>query len=140
MYLTIFGNIDGMREGLTNLFILKDRPPQVPSDVRVRTARRRKEIKAAVFLKVPDSPRVDAPEVHLSGLKGQAERELIRKDAKDHGIQPRPGSVEVIRVAYDAQIFIGLPLVEAERSRSHRIAIEVLRPPFLRFAFENVSG
>ena len=120
-------------------FILKDRAPEVPADVSIGAAWRREDIEALVFLEVSDSPRIDAPEVHLPGFKSQPERELVRKHSKDDGIEPGARRVEVVRIPGDAHIFVRFPLIEPEGPCPHGIAIEVHCPPVRCLAIEDVS-
>ena len=133
-------HIDGMREGSSHERVLEERAFEVPSDVGVAARRGREDIEARVVHEGIHGPRLSTPKVHLSGFKGETQRELVGHEPVNDPIHPRAGGIEVIWIPLHADEFVGLPLCKAERARSNRRAIEVLRPPARGLSLEKMRG
>ena len=76
-------HINGLGHGLTDAQILEHRSAEIPPDVVVHIPRCAEEIESAIFFKTLYRPRIDGPEIDLTGLKGKLESQRVGQDTED---------------------------------------------------------
>ena len=129
-----------MRQRPPHAHILEKRAAQIPTDVGIRGTRRGENRETFVVEERAHRPGVHSPEIHLPCFESEAQGEGVGQDAEDDGVEPWSRRTPVIFAADQPQIFIRAPLTKAERTGSHRPAVEVFRPPLRGFSPQDMRG